>query len=189
MLMVTPIQSLRHYPRALSYAKRAYDLLGGKEPRAIVYLTQAYPNNEAAAKPLETVRRGLALVPRRRPPKNRPKFTRLWRASFATSRFWSRPAICGRATCHAGETPPARRASVGRASPAARGGLNRPAALPSMKSLLLWDAHRPLPGSWRAARDGGYTGLIRPLEPIYTGSDKLSTLFLALCVPVTSRVS
>ena len=28
-----------------------------------------------------------------------------------------------------------------------------------------------------------------PLEPIYTGSDKLSTLFLALCVPVTSRVS
>ena len=61
--MVTPIQSLRHYPRALSYAKRAYGLLGGKEPRAIIYLTQAYPNNEAAAKPLETVRRGLALVP------------------------------------------------------------------------------------------------------------------------------
>jgi hypothetical protein len=36
VLMVTPIQSLRDYPRALRYAKRADQLSGGKEPGAVV---------------------------------------------------------------------------------------------------------------------------------------------------------
>jgi serine/threonine protein kinase/tetratricopeptide (TPR) repeat protein len=62
VLMVTPIPSLRDYPRALGYAKRAYELSGGKEPGAIVYLAQAYANNGDAANALETVRQGLTLA-------------------------------------------------------------------------------------------------------------------------------
>jgi non-specific serine/threonine protein kinase/serine/threonine-protein kinase len=62
VLMVTPIQSLRDYPRALQYARRADQLSGGKEPGAVIYLAQAYANNGDAAKALETVRRGLAFV-------------------------------------------------------------------------------------------------------------------------------
>ncbi len=63
VLMATPIAALRDYRRALGYAQRAYDLSGGKEPGAIVYLAQAYANNGEASKALETVERGLALVP------------------------------------------------------------------------------------------------------------------------------
>lgn len=62
VLMVTPIQSLRDYPRALRYARRADELAGGKEPGAVIYLAQAYANNGDAEKALETVQRGLAFV-------------------------------------------------------------------------------------------------------------------------------
>ena len=62
VLMVTPVESLRDYPRALRYAQRAYHLSGGKDPGAIVYLAQAYAMNGNAAKALETVQHGLALV-------------------------------------------------------------------------------------------------------------------------------
>ncbi len=63
VLMETPIHSLRDYPRALRYAKRADELSGGKEPGAVIYLAQAYANTGDAAKALETVQRGLAFVP------------------------------------------------------------------------------------------------------------------------------
>jgi tetratricopeptide (TPR) repeat protein len=62
VLMVTPIPSLRDYPRALGYAKRAYELSGGKEPGAIVYLAQAYAMNGDATHALETVQHGLTLI-------------------------------------------------------------------------------------------------------------------------------
>jgi tetratricopeptide (TPR) repeat protein len=62
-LMVSPILSLRDYPRALRYAKRADDLSNGKEPTAIAYLAMAYANNGDGQKALETVERGFALVP------------------------------------------------------------------------------------------------------------------------------
>jgi len=60
---VSPILSLRDYPRALRYAKRADDLSNGKEPTAIAYLAMAYANNGDGQKALETVERGFALVP------------------------------------------------------------------------------------------------------------------------------
>ena len=62
-LMVSPILSLRDYPRALRYAERADELSNGKEPTAIAYLAMAYANNGDGQKALETVQRGLALVP------------------------------------------------------------------------------------------------------------------------------
>ena len=62
-LMVSPILSLRDYPRALRYAQRADELSNGKEPTAIAYLAMAYANNGDGQKALEAVERGLAIVP------------------------------------------------------------------------------------------------------------------------------
>jgi tetratricopeptide (TPR) repeat protein len=62
-LMVSPILTLRDYPRALQYARRADELSNGKEPTAIAYLAMAYANNGDGPKALETVERGLGLVP------------------------------------------------------------------------------------------------------------------------------
>lgn len=67
VLMVSPIPSLRDYPKALSYAKRAYDLSGGKEPGAIVYLAQAYANNGQPSKALEVIQHGLTIIAPARP--------------------------------------------------------------------------------------------------------------------------
>jgi tetratricopeptide (TPR) repeat protein len=61
-LMVSPILSLRDYPRALRYAQRADELSNGKEPTAIAYLAMAYANNGDGQKALEAVQRGFTLV-------------------------------------------------------------------------------------------------------------------------------
>jgi tetratricopeptide (TPR) repeat protein len=62
-LMVSPILTLRDYPRALRYALRADELSNGKEPTAIAYLAMAYANAGDGPKALQTVERGLAIVP------------------------------------------------------------------------------------------------------------------------------
>jgi tetratricopeptide (TPR) repeat protein len=62
-MMATPVLSLRDYPRALRYAQRADALSNGKDYVAIIYLAEAYANVGDTAKALETVKRGLALVP------------------------------------------------------------------------------------------------------------------------------
>jgi len=69
-LMVTPIPALRDYPRALRYALRADELSNGKEPTAVAYLAMAYANTGDAPKALETVERGLAIVPAAAPGQN-----------------------------------------------------------------------------------------------------------------------
>jgi tetratricopeptide (TPR) repeat protein len=63
VLMVTPVLSLRDYQRALRYAKRADELAQGKGWQSITYLAMAYANTGDAAKALETVERGLTIVP------------------------------------------------------------------------------------------------------------------------------
>jgi hypothetical protein len=73
--MVIPIESLRDYPRALRYAKRADELAGGKGPIPIIYLAEAYANNGDAANALATVNRGLLLVPPT-PPGQKPSEVR-----------------------------------------------------------------------------------------------------------------
>ncbi len=62
VLMVTPVLSLRDYPRALKYAQQA-DELSHRKDVALTYLAMAYANTGQAARALETVRRELALVP------------------------------------------------------------------------------------------------------------------------------
>jgi tetratricopeptide (TPR) repeat protein len=66
-LMVSPVLSLRDYPRALRYAKRADELSNGKEPTALAYLAMAYANNGDGRQALEAVERGLSLVPGPKP--------------------------------------------------------------------------------------------------------------------------
>jgi tetratricopeptide (TPR) repeat protein len=65
--MVSPVLSLRDYPRALRYAKRADELSNGKEPTALAYLAMAYANNGDGRQALEAVERGLSLVPGPKP--------------------------------------------------------------------------------------------------------------------------
>jgi tetratricopeptide (TPR) repeat protein len=75
MLMSAPVVTLRNYPRALDYARRADELGGGKSPEAIAYLAQAYANTGNAQKALETIQRGLSLVAPA-PPGQKPSDTR-----------------------------------------------------------------------------------------------------------------
>jgi tetratricopeptide (TPR) repeat protein len=76
VLMVTPVLSLRDYPRALRYALRADQFSKGKDYVAVTYLAMAWANNGQPQKALETVRRGLAMVPGAAPGQ-RPSAARL----------------------------------------------------------------------------------------------------------------
>ena len=72
VLMVTPVLSLRDYPRALRYALRADQLSNG---RGSVYLPMAYANNGEAAKALDVVERFMTMFPAP-PPGQKPSDAR-----------------------------------------------------------------------------------------------------------------
>ncbi len=74
-LMVTPVMSLRDYPRALRYAQQADEISHGREATALAYLAMAYANVGEAEKALDTVQRGLAMVPAP-PPGQKPSQAR-----------------------------------------------------------------------------------------------------------------
>ena len=85
-LMVTPVLSLRDYPRALRYAKRADEMSHGKEIVAITYLTMT----RTSVTGRRLWRRCSAAWPCclfRRRARNHPHFARTWRAGSAISEF------------------------------------------------------------------------------------------------------
>ena len=63
VLMVTPVLSLRDYPRALSYAKRADELAKGKDYEAVITIWPGLRQRRRCGKALQTVKRGLTIVP------------------------------------------------------------------------------------------------------------------------------